>query len=152
MKLWVSNFVARYYSYQTVEAIKECFESLFRAGVIDRNEEVFCTVTSDERSQESIGNRAVLNKTDCFGQPYIKIRKNLYIASVQPYMRNMRNGARYPSRNICAAIVSNGGSHVCYVQASVFKDDGDASHRKWMPKYNSLLLDTEANSTIRKNI
>lgn len=115
MKLWVSNFVARYYNYQTVEAIKECFEGLFRAGVIDRNEEVFCTVTSDERPQESIGNRAVLNKTDCFGQPYVKIRKNLYIASVQPYMRNMRNGARYPLRNICAAIVSNGGGHVCYV-------------------------------------
>lgn len=115
MKLWVSNFVARYYSYQTVEAIKECFEGLFRAGVIDLNEEVFCTVTSDERSQESIGNRAVLNKTDCLGQPYIKIRKNLYIASVQPYMRNMRNGAHYPLRNICAAIVSNGGGHVCYV-------------------------------------
>lgn len=118
MKLWVSNFVARYYNYQTVEAIKECFEGLFRAGIVDRNEEVFCTVTSDERSQESIGNRAVLNKTDCFGQPYVKIRKNLYIASVQPYMRNMRNmrnGACYPLRNICAAIVSNGGSHVCYV-------------------------------------
>lgn len=82
MKLWVANFVTRYYSYQTVEAIKECFESLLRAGAINRNEEVFCTVTSDERSQESIGNRAVLNKTDCFGQPYIKIRKNLYIASV----------------------------------------------------------------------
>lgn len=149
MKLWVANFVARYYSYQTIESIKECFEGLFRAGVIDRNEEVFCTVTSDERSQESIGNRAVLNKTDCFGQPYVKIRKNLYIASVQPYMRN---GARYPFRNICTAIVSNGGGHVCYVSASVSKKGEDAPCRKSIPKYNSLLLDTEANSTIRKNI
>lgn len=149
MKLWVANFVARYYSYQTVEAIKECFESLFRAGVIDRNEEVFCTVTSYERSHESINNGAVLSKTDSLGQPYIKIRKNLYIASVQPYMRD---GARYPFRNICTAIVSNGGGHVCYVSASVSKNDGDTSCRKGIPKYNSLLLDTEANSTMRKNI
>lgn len=149
MKLWVSNFVARYYNYQTVEAIKECFEGLFRAGVIDCNEEVFCTVTSHGRYQESKGNSAVLSKTDSLGQPYIKIRKNLYIASVQPYMRN---GARYPFRNICTAIVSNGGGYVCYVSASVFEDDGDTSCRKGMPKYNSLLLDTEANSTIRKNI
>lgn len=150
MKLWVANFVARYYSYQTVEAIKECFESLFRAGAIDRNEEVFCIVTSREQSHESMGNRAVLNSIDLFGQPYIKIRKNLYVASVQPYIRN---GVRYPFRNICAAIVSNGGGYVCYASASVFKDDVDTSYRECIiPKYNSLILDTEANSTIRKNI
>lgn len=36
MKIWIANFVARYYSYQTIESIKEGFERLFKNGVIDQ--------------------------------------------------------------------------------------------------------------------
>lgn len=163
MKLWVANFVARYYSYQTVEAIKECFERLFRDGVIDQNEEVFCTVTKDTRFHKPTNNRAVLMgkysedsdnpraiehyDMDLFGKPYIRLYKNFYVASVQPYLRN---GARYPFRTICVAIANDGGRHVCYVQASVFRNDADELCRKGISRYNSLILDTEANATTQK--
>lgn len=165
MKIWIANFVARYYSYQTIESIKEGFERLFKDGVIDQNEEVFCTVTKDTRLHKPTSNRAVLigkysedshnsraiehYDMDLFGKPYIRLYKNFYVASVQPYLRN---GARYPFRTICVAIANNGGRHVCYVQASVFKSDADELCRKGIPKYNSLILDTEANATTQKNV
>lgn len=165
MKVWIANFVARYHSYQTIESIKDGFERLFRNGVIDQNEEVFCTVTNYTRFRKPTGSRAVLmgkysedlNNSraiehydmDLFGKPYIRLYENFYVASVQPYMRD---GARYPFRTICAAIASNGGRHVCYVQASVFRDDADELRRKGIPKYNSLILDTEANAKTQKNV
>lgn len=163
MKIWIANFVARYHSYQTIESIKDGFERLFRNGVIDQNEEVFCTVTKNTRLHKPTSNRAVLTgeysedsnnsraiehyDMDLFGKPYIRLYKNFYAASVQPYMRN---GACYPFRTICVAIASNGGRHVCYVRASVFKKDADELCRKGISRYNSLILDTEANATTQK--
>ena len=37
MKIWIANFVARYYNYQTIESIKDGLERLFRNGVINQN-------------------------------------------------------------------------------------------------------------------
>ena len=163
MKVWIANFVAKYYSYQTIESIKEGFAKLFRDGVINQNEEVFCTVTNYTRFHKPTNNRAILlgkysedshdsrgferYDMDLYGSPYIRLYENFYIASVQPYMRN---GARYPFRNICAAIANDGGRHVCYVQASVFKKDADELYRKCISRCNSLILDTEANATTQK--
>lgn len=160
MKVWIANFVARYYNYQTIESIKDGFERLFRNGIIDQNEEVFCTVTNDTRFHKPTNNRAVLmgkysedsNNScaiehydmDLFGKPYIRLYKDFYVASVQPYMRD---GACYPFRAICAAIANNGGRHVCYVQASIFRKDADELCRKGISRYNSLILDTEASAT-----
>lgn len=165
MKIWIANFVARYYNYQTIESIKDGLERLFRNGVIDRNEEVFCIVTKDTRFHKPTGNRAVLvgkysedsdnsraiehYDMDLFGKPYIRLYKNFYVASVQPYLRN---GALYPFRAICMAIVNNGGKHVCHVQASVFRNDADELCRKGISGYNSLILDTEANATTQKDV
>ena len=165
MKVWIANFVARYHSYQTIESIRDGFERLFRNGVIDQNEEVFCTVTNYTRFHRPTGSRAVLmgkysedsNSSraiehydmDLFGKPYIRLYENFYVASVQPYMRD---GARYPFRAICAAIASNGGRNVCYVQASIFREDVDELRRKGISGYNSLILDTEANATTQKNV
>ena len=43
------------------------------------------------------------------------------------------------------AIANNGGRHVRYVQASVFKSDADELCRNGILKHYSLILDTEAN-------
>ena len=165
MKVWIANYVARQHSQQTIESIKDGFGRLFKNGAIDQNEEVFCTVTNYTRFHKPTSNRTVLMgkysedshnsravehyDMDLFGKPYIRLYKNFYVASVQPYLRN---GACYPFRTICAAIASNGGRHVCYVQASVFKKDADELYRKCISRCNSLILDTEANATTQRNV
>ena len=63
MKIWIANFVARYYNYQTIESIKDGLERLFRNGVIDRNEELLCSRLTGEDRELFVEYVRVSNKT-----------------------------------------------------------------------------------------
>ena len=122
MQIWIPDYVINYCSRNTITDIMNGLLILSKIREIKSYEVVSCDVYEVSRPGKPINNGTVMINRGCdncdtlehptfprydsdlYGNPYIRLYKNFYVATVQKYGVGL---ASYNVRTICAAIVDD---------------------------------------------